>query len=129
MPMELKNDHKTPKRGDIFWYPYDDVILPCLVIQNDIGNEYSMNTIIVKMSSSEKIEEKYKRLPTIIKLGEKDIVKPKNSNLHSEGFVLASDIRTIKKNTLKHFIGSVTDEAWPKIHKGLCISLGIPKSL
>ena len=56
--INLKNDHREIKRGDIFWHLFDNTIMPVLVVQNDKGNQYSTNTIVVKMSSSKAVAEK-----------------------------------------------------------------------
>jgi len=124
--INLKDDHKEVKRGDIFWHMFENTIMPVLVIQNDTGNKYSTNTIVLKMSSSKAVAGKSLRIPTIIEVT-KDCIQFKNGNvkLDEVGFVLTSNIHTIPKTTLQHYIGRLDPACFKEINKGIVISLGL----
>ncbi len=123
--INLKNDHREIRRGDIFWHLFDNTIMPVLVVQNDKGNQYSTNTIVVKMSSSKAVAEKSVRIPTIIEIPSSDIMFKNGCKLDDVGYVLASDIKTIPKDSLQHFIGVLKEDAFESVNKALKISLGI----
>lgn len=126
--INLRNDHiEVIRRGDIFWHIFEGYLMPVLVIQNDIGNEYSDCTIIAKMSASETIRLKHVKIPTIVKIFSEDIEigKKKGSSLKDIGFVLTSEIYTIPKKDLKQYIGHLNEESFESINKALKLSLGL----
>lgn len=132
--IELKNDfHMEIKRGDIYWYSFNGNILPALVIQNDKGNQHSNYTIVIKMNASKKINEKCDKIPTIVWISREEIIcsEERLKTLKESGYVLTSEIYTIKKEMLKHYIGKLSPKSFPKIERGLMVSLGMqePKSL
>lgn len=128
MEIELKNDHVSEiKRGDIFWYKFNTAILPVLIIQNNKGNRFSDYTIIIKMNSSESLKSKKDFIPTIATISKHEIIgTPKKLNsLKEDGYILASDIYTIPKNTLRSYIGHLLPSSFYKVDNALMISLGI----
>ncbi len=55
-----------PKRGNIYWVPLDPAVgsktkktRPCLIVSNDIGNEYSNAVIIAPITSKVKKIQSY----------------------------------------------------------------------
>ena len=126
--INLRDDHvEIIRRGDIFWHIFEGYLMPVIVIQNDIGNEYSDCTIIAKMSASETIRQKHIKIPTIVKIFAEDIEigKKKGCNLHDIGFVLASEIYTIPKKDLKQYVGHLNDDSFGNINEALKLSLGL----
>ena len=93
------------KRGDIFYADLNPVVgseqggvRPVLVEQNNVGNKYSPTLVVLPLSTAKK-----NYLPTHIHIkGSKAL--PKDS------IVLAEQIRTIDRNRLKSYIGSVNLE-------------------
>lgn len=104
------------KRGDIFYADLDPIIgseqggvRPVLVVQNNVGNRYSPTVVVLPVSSAKK-----NYLPTHIHVcGSKDSV------------VLAEQIRTIDRNRLKRYVGSVGFEIMKKVDKAVKISIGV----
>lgn len=92
-------------------------IRPVLVIQNDLGNQFSPTTIVSSITA----KTTKAKLPTHIELSAKEHGLGKNSVL------LLEQIRTIDKQRLirriTHLEGPIVDE----IEKGLLISLGLIK--
>jgi mRNA interferase MazF len=110
------------RRGDIFYAQLNPVIgseqggvRPVLVVQNDIGNQYSPTTIVVAITS-----QIFKaKLPTHIEIG---IDK---SGLDKDSVILAEQIRTIDKRRLKQKVAFLDDEMMLKVNKAIEISLGL----
>lgn len=126
MKISLRNDHiREIKRGDIFWFIFDKSLMPCIVLQNDIANMISEYTIIAKMSASDRVAEKAKKIPTIvtIKTENIDLFKKKGNSLADTGFVLTSELYTVPKKQLKQYIGRLDPEAFDPINEALRISL------
>jgi len=109
------------KRGDVYLINLDPVIgseqgktRPCLIIQNNIGNKYSQNTIIASITS--KIDKEY---PFLVKI-EKGV-----ANLPKDSFVQLDQIRTISVKRIIKKIGSLPKEVMLKIDVALKNSLDL----
>lgn len=108
------------KRGDILYADLDPIIgseqggvRPVLVVQNNVGNRYSPTVVVLPISSAKK-----NNMPTHIHIcGSKML--PKDS------VVLAEQIRTIDRNRLKGYVGSVGFEIMEKVDKAVKISIGV----
>lgn len=110
------------KRGDIFYADLNPVIgseqggtRPVLVLQNDIGNQYSPTTIVAAITSQ---LEKAK-LPTHVELAREVCGLERNS------VVLLEQIRTIDKQRLKQKVSSLEDDLMFKVNEALQISLAL----
>jgi mRNA interferase MazF len=109
------------KRGDVYLINLDPVIgseqgktRPCLIIQNNIGNKYSQNTIITFITS--KIDKEY---PFLVKI-DKGV-----ANLPKDSFVQLDQIRTISVKRIIKKIGSLPKEVMLKIDVALKNSLDL----
>lgn len=121
---DLKN-YPVVKRMDVFFADLssDGVgseqfgIRPVLVIQNDVGNQFSPTIIISSITA----KASKAKLPTHIELN------AKKYGLEKDSLLLLEQIRTIDKQRLirkiTHLEGPVVDE----IQKALLISLGLIK--
>ena len=110
------------RRGDLFWVNLDPTKgseqagrRPVLVIQNDIGNEFSATVIVAPLTT-------------------KSFTKPYPTNVHlprgiaslKEGStVLLSQIRTIDKTRLERKIGHLPSDYLSEVNRGIAISLGL----
>jgi len=110
------------KRGDIWLASLDPTIghevsktRPAIIIQNDIGNNYSPTTIIAPMTS-QKVDKIY---PVEV------IIRKQDSGLDKDGKVLLNHIRTVDKQRLVKKIGNVNELALEKIDDAIRISLGL----
>ena len=110
------------KRGDILLVNLDPVkgseqgmIRPVLVIQNDIGNDYSPTTIIAPITSKD-VEKEF---PTDVKVSVQD------SGLEKESKVLFNQIRTIDKSRVIKKISTLNDSLMKKIDAAIKVSLGL----
>lgn len=92
-------------------------IRPCVVIQNDKGNRYSTTLIVAAITSS----SAKAKIPTHIEIDEK-------CGLDKASVILCEQIRTIDKNRVKKFIGSVNRDVREKIDKALMVSVEVFKN-
>lgn len=87
---------------------------PCVIIQNDIGNEYSSTTIIVPCTT--KIDKIY---PTEV------LLTARETGLDQDSKVKCDQIRTIDKRRLLKRKGRVPPDKIRLIDRALKISLGL----
>lgn len=110
------------KRGEIYFAQLNPVIgseqggiRPVLVIQNDIGNQYSPTTIILAITS----QINKAKLPTHVELKSEDF------ELERDSVILAEQIRTIDKTRLKQRIAMLDEGIMSDIDQALMVSLGL----
>jgi len=110
------------RRGDIFFADLSPVVgseqggtRPVLVLQNDIGNQYSPTTIVAAITS----QISKAKLPTHVE------VTASNSGLEKDSVILLEQIRTIDKSRLKEKVTSLNDELMDKVAQAAEISLGL----
>ena len=108
------------KRGDVFYADLDPIIgseqggiRPVLVVQNNVGNKYSPTLVVLPISSAKK-----NNMPTHIHICSSKML-PKDS------IVLAEQIRTIDRDRLLRYVGSVGLEVMEKVDKAIKISIGV----
>lgn len=110
------------KRGEIYFAQLNPVVgseqggvRPVLVVQNDIGNQYSPTTIILAITA----QINKAKLPTHIEL------KANVYGLEKDSVILAEQIRTIDKTRLKQRIAVLKEETMNKVDQALAVSLGL----
>lgn len=110
------------KRGEIYFAQLNPVvgseqggIRPVLVVQNDIGNQYSPTTIILAITS----QINKAKLPTHVE------IKADIYGLERDSVILCEQIRTIDKARIKQRISSLDEETMTKVDQALIISLGL----
>ena len=110
------------KRGEIYFAQLNPVIgseqggiRPVLVVQNDIGNQYSPTTIVVAITS----QINKAKLPTHVEL------KADQFGLDKDSVILGEQIRTIDKALLKQRIAFLDEDLMVKVNQALEISIGI----
>ncbi len=116
--MSLTND--AIRRGDIFLVNLDPVkgseqgkTRPCVVIQNDLGNQYSPVTIIACITS----KMGGKEYPTNV------FIAAKETGLDFDSLVILNQIRTVDKSRLVKKLGSVPQAKMLEVDAALRISL------
>lgn len=110
------------RRGDIFFAQLNPVVgseqggmRPVLVVQNDIGNQYSPTTIVVAITS----QINKAKLPTHVE------ISAEKSGLDKDSVILTEQIRTIDKSRLKQRVTFLDEEIMEKVNKAIEISLGL----
>lgn len=118
--------HKVspPKRGEIYLVNFDPTIGaeikktgPALVIQNDIGNEYSPITIVAAITS--KFDEP--PYPTEV------IMEPDESGLPLRSAVVLNQIRSVERRRLVKRLGRASAGTMDRVDQAIQISLGLIK--
>lgn len=112
----------TLKRGDIFFAELNPVqgseqggVRPVLVVQNDVGNNYSPTTIVLPITS----RMCKAKLPTHVALSRRE------SGLSRDSVVLAEQIRTIDKVRLQQKVATLDEMTMARINSAMEISMGI----
>lgn len=110
------------RRGDVFYAQLNPVIgseqggvRPVLIVQNDIGNQYSPTTIVAAITS----QIMKAKLPTHVE------ISADKSGLEKDSVILAEQIRTIDKSRLKQKVVSLDEETMEKVNTAIEISLGL----
>ncbi len=110
------------KRGDVVLVKLDPVIgseqgktRPALVIQNDIGNEYSPTTIVAPLTT--KVFSK--QFPTNVEIDNT------NSPLKEKSTILLNQIRTIDKSRIFRGYGKISNRKMEEVDEAIRTSLGL----
>lgn len=110
------------KRGDIYYADLSPVVgseqggtRPVLVLQNDIGNQYSPTTIVAAITSQ--IEKA--KLPTHIEMQAGKV------GLEKDSVILLEQLRTIDKSRLLEKVSSLDSELMARVDEAVEISLGL----
>jgi mRNA interferase MazF len=110
------------RRGDVFFAELDPVVgseqggvRPVLIIQNDVGNQYSPTTIIAAITG----QMCKAKLPTHVDLAGGEHGLSKNS------VVLVEQVRTIDKQRLKERICTLDKTIMEQVNQALQISMGL----
>lgn len=110
------------KRGEIYYAQLNPVVgseqggtRPVLVVQNDIGNQYSPTTIILAITS----QINKAKLPTHIEL------RGEEFGLERDSVILAEQIRTIDKTRLRQRISILNEEIMLRVDQALSVSIGL----
>lgn len=119
-----ENNNMEIKRGDLFYAALDETyvgseqtgVRPVVILQNNIGNEYSPTVIVAPITS--KVNSK-SIIPTHV------YIKGYKNRLKQNSLVLTEQIRAIDKQRLKYYIGALDIGELRKVDKALIISLGI----
>ena len=112
----------TVKRGDIFFADLRPVvgseqggIRPVLIVQNDVGNQFSPTVIAAAITSrTDKTP-----LPTHI------LVDAKNNGLQKDSVVLLEQVRTLDKRRLRTRMGALNESDMARIDSAIYVSLGL----
>lgn len=110
------------RRGDIFYAQLNPVVgseqggmRPVLIIQNDVGNQYSPTTIVAAITSQ--IDKA--KLPTHVE------IQGRQTGLEKDSVILLEQIRTIDKSRLKQHVTSLKGDIMDKVSHAISISLGL----
>lgn len=108
------------KRGEIWWVDLKPVIgnetdkkRPCLILQNDVGNQNGTTTIVAPLLPG------IKTYPFVVN------VKPTVQNgLNGDRHINLSQMRAVDAQRIKNKLGILEDVYWEEIEKAVCIELG-----
>jgi mRNA interferase MazF len=110
-----------PKRGDVYLVNLDPTIgseikktRPAIIIQNNVGNQYSSVTIIAPITSGN--DAVY---PVEVE------IKAPEGGLDNNSLALLNQIRTIDRSRLVKKLGQLNQDTMLKINKAILISLDL----
>lgn len=110
------------RRGEVFFAELNPVVgseqggtRPVLILQNDVGNQYSPTTIIAAITS----QITKAKMPTHVE------INAKKSGLERDSVILTEQIRTIDKSRLKQKLAVLDDESMQRVNRAVEISLGL----
>lgn len=112
----------VPHRGDIYLVNFDPTVgaeiqktRPALVIQNEIGNQYSPITIVAAISTKFGLPP----YPTEV------VMEPADSGLPQTSAVVLNQIRSVDRQRLIRRIGKASPEVMERVDRAIQISLGL----
>ncbi|KJR98364.1 MAG: PemK family transcriptional regulator [Peptococcaceae bacterium BRH_c4a] len=110
------------RRGDVFFAELSPVVgseqggtRPVLILQNDIGNQYSPTTIVAAITS----QIAKAKLPTHVEMLVGD------GGLERDSVILLEQIRTIDKSRLMEKVATLSEDMMKKVNQAAEISLGL----
>ena len=113
---------KVYKRGNIFFADLDPTkeseqggYRPVLIIQNNVGNEFSPTVIVAPITSRPKT-----KLPTHVPI--KEI-----RGLEKDSAVLLEQIRVLDKKRVDDYLGSLNRFTMAKVDEAIRVSVGVKK--
>jgi len=114
---------KFPKRGDVYLVEFDPArghetqkTRPALVIQNNIGNQYSLVTIVAAITS--KLSPKPYPVEVVA-------APSKEKGLSVPSGIHLGQIRSVDRQRLVKHLGTIDAATMRKIDRALKISLGL----
>lgn len=116
----MPNGSLIYKRGELWWVDLKPFIghetdkeRPCLILQNDIGNQNGSTTIIAPLLPG------FKTYPFVVN------VRPTSQNgLDEERHINLSQMRAVDARRIKHKQGVLEGTYWQEIEKAVHIELG-----
>lgn len=116
----MPQNNLTYRRGEIRWVKLDPTVgaeaqktRPCLIVQNDIMNQYGLLTIVMPFRPGSK------QAPYVVN------VKPTVANgLDKERFIDVGQIRSVDHRRILGLVGVLEEEYWESIHTALNIVTG-----
>jgi mRNA interferase MazF len=116
----MPNGTLTYRRGEIWWVDLKPVIgsetdkeRPCLILQNDIGNQNGTTTIVAPLLPG------MKTYPFVV-----NIAPTSQNGLDGNRHVNLSQMRAVDTRRIKNKQGVLEDNYWEEIEKAVCIELG-----
>ena len=113
---------RYPRRGDLFWVSLDPTVgskiaktRPCLVISNDVGNQYS-DRVIVAALTSRGIDRVYP-FEVLVSAGEGGVTETSK--------IVLDQIRTVDKRRLGRRIGGLTPTTMAAVDQAIRLSLAL----
>lgn len=121
-PRQTGRKVEYPRRGDIYFVNFDPTLgaeikkmRPALVIQNNIGNQYSPITIVAAITS--KLNEP--PYPTEV------VMEPAESGLSRRSAVVLNQIRSVARQRLGKRLGHAGPKTMHRVDQAILISLGL----
>jgi mRNA interferase MazF len=116
----MPNGTLNYKRGEIWWVDLQPVVgsetnklRPCLILQNDVGNQNGMTTIVAPLLPG------HRKYPFVV-----NVIPTTQNGLNSDRYINLSQMRAVDAQRIKNKQGSLEEVYWPAIEKAVNIELG-----
>jgi mRNA interferase MazF len=116
----MPNGTLTYKRGEIWWVDLKPVVgsetdkeRPCLILQNDVGNQNGTTTIVAPLLPGAKT------YPFVV-----NVAPTVQNGLNGDRHINLSQMRAVDAQRIKSKQGVLEDVYWEEIEKAVCIELG-----
>lgn len=116
----MPNGTLTYKRGEIWWVDLKPVVghetdkeRPCVILQNDIGNQHGITTIVAPLLPGSKT------YPFAV-----NVIPTSKNGLSGDRHINLSQMRAVDAQRIKNKQGVLEDTYWEEIEKAVGIELG-----
>jgi mRNA interferase MazF len=116
----MPNGTLTYKRGEIWWVDLKPTVgnetdkeRPCLILQNDVGNQNGTTTIVAPLLPGKKA------YPFVV-----NVTATLQNGLRGDRYINLSQMRAVDAQRIKNKQGILEDIYWQEIEKAVCIELG-----
>ena len=116
----MPNGTLTYRRGEIWWVDLKPVIgsetdkeRPCLILQNDVGNQNGTTTIVAPLLPGTKT------YPFVV-----NIAPTSQNGLDGDRHLNLSQMRAVDTQRIKNKQGVLEEKYWEEIEKAVYIELG-----
>jgi mRNA interferase MazF len=116
----MPNGTLTYKRGEIWWVDLKPVVgnetdkeRPCLILQNNVGNENGTTTIVAPLLPGTKT------YPFVV-----NVTATLQNGLRGDQHINLSQMRAVDAQRIKNKQGILEDIYWDEIEKAVFIELG-----
>lgn len=116
----MPNGTLSYKRGEIWWVDLKPIVgnendkeRPCLILQNDIGNQNGTTTIVAPLLPGTK------SYPFVV-----NVIPTSQNGLRGDRHINLSQMRAVDAQRIKNKQGILEDIYWKEIEKAVCIELG-----
>ena len=116
----MPNGKLLYQRGEIWWVDLEPVqgseankTRPCLILQNDLGNQYIYTTIVAPFL------RQTKNYPFVI-----NVKATKQNGLDGNRGINISQMRAVDSQRVKSKLGVLDDMYWQEIEQAVLIELG-----
>lgn len=116
----MPNRKPSYRRGEIWWVNLDPArgneaqkTRPCLVLQNDVGNQMGNTTIVAP------IMRNHKTYPFVVNIDP----SPQNG-IDAERHINLSQMRVVDRSRFTTRLGTIEAKYWDDIEEAVCAELG-----
>lgn len=116
----MPNGMLTYKRGEIWWVDLKPVVgsetdkeRPCLILQNDVGNQNATTTIVAPLLPGAKT------YPFVV-----NVAPTLQNGLNGDRHINLSQMRAVDARRIKNKQGTLEDNYWEEIEKAVWVELG-----
>ncbi len=111
-----------PRRGEVYWLDFDPStghemsgLHPCVIVQNDVGNQYSALTIVVAITTNLRVAA----LPIGV------LIPAGVGGLTRDSVAHCGHLYSLDKSRLRNKLGELPADRLTEVEQALRVSLGL----